>query len=355
MGFLSSTIDKSVFNPDSYKYAIQDGTNNGYAVLKIKPSARVGKKGFSDVGIIGIIQNPLQFSIEANWEEMGGITGMLPKVFGLSPESIGNFVNKGANIAGFASLGAVYASRKIYKKSGYLNINADLKIVNWNDDGSPVKSALILSYLMLPEDDFGKPQLDNIEEFAKKLGDKAFNGISNVADLMKDLWEDTKQKIGYNNDQVEGPVVDGAQMVDKVSRNVSNALEVGQEYLSKIYKTADDAGMTAAVKRSMIDNLEDQLLLRTSPTPVVLEVGNYFKQEDVIITNLGLEFSKEMTKTGPLYVDIKLTMSSRTILGDISDLGLYTTDNTGKRIDFIGQNGRIQDQNISLSNQFMGY
>lgn len=353
MGFISSTFDKSVFNADSYKYAISENNNKGYAVLRVTPSQRV-KKGNPDIGIIGIIQNPLSFSIEANWEEMGGITGMLPdKVFGLNPDAVGNFINKGVNIAGFANLGSVYASRKIYKKSGYLNIGADLKIVNWNNDGAPVKSALILAYLMLPEDDWGKEVLEKAKEMEEKLGTKAEEALSGMKNVLDKTIQDIRVGTGYwSSESTEGPVNGGIQALDKIGDKISDLGQKVQTGLSKAYKMAEESGMTDAIARSLVDNLEDHVLLRSSPTPVRLEVGNYFDQEDMIITNVNYEFSKEMTRTGPLYVDIKLTMSTRTILGDISDLGLYATDKEGSRIQYMGKNGNPNDPKFNIQRKY---
>jgi len=46
----------------------------------------------------------------------------------------------------------------------------------------------------------------------------------------------------------------------------------------------------------------------------VVTIGQYFKNEDMIIEDLSVEFSKEMTSTGPLYADIKLKLSSAEML-----------------------------------------
>ena len=323
MGFLANTFNKSLFTVDSYKSAIGDEKNNGYAVIKIIPdNMRSLSKDF-DLGIIGIIQNPIKFNVTAEWEQMGGITGLLPRL-PIGIQTLGKGINSLANVGGFADLGSVYASRKIYKKSGYLDITADLKIVNWNDDGSPYKSVILISTLLLPDSTMGREGLSIAKKYIEEESIKIAGAL----------------KRGY--DVTKSGIIEGMNQIDKITGKPNNFLpathykELTEGVINFMEQTADRMGAkigdsvknftNSTIGQQLIKNtmeeLEDYVTLRSSPSTVTVEVGNFFKKRDMILTDASFEFSKEMTKSGPLYVDVHLTISSRKILGDVTDLGV---------------------------------
>jgi len=319
MSWIQDTFNKSLFTEDSYKSAIGNETTNGYAVLKIIPEyLRSGYESVDnlDFAIIGVIQNPLKYSIQAKWDEMGGISGLIPIVDKASP--VYNYLNNAVNRAGFASMGEVYASRKIYKKSGYLGLSAQLKVVNWKDDGAPVNTVLVLSRLLLPDSRFGESVAQDITSGVTKINEN----IKPITDKVGEFASDTYNLI-KDNDIVEG-FVDG----------VKSAKEFIEDFI-KSYDTLIDN-----YKRNTIDGLSDYFTLRSSPPTVRVEVGNYFSQNDMIITDATFEFSKEITRTGPLYVDINVDFSSRAIITDLNGIGFGSGVNkSNDRVLFTDKNG----------------
>lgn len=332
MGFNSNMFNKSVFSGDSYKSAIynESENRNGYAVLKITPERIRSGKNKEDIGVVGIIQNPLEFSINAEWESLGGVTGLLP-----IPETgktaindmIGG-VSKLAGISGFTGLGEVYASRKIYKKSGYLEVGADLKIVNWNDDGQPLKSAIILSYLLLPDAEFGEKKLkeilEKVEPLINKVTENIQDGYTNVVNSTTNLADNYGRK-----DKVEG-TIKGVEAFAKTMGEMIN--QVAQDPIAK-----------NAYQNTLAD-LKDYVLLRSAPSTVRLQVGEYFDQDDMVLEDAKFQFSKEVTRSGPLYVDINLKFSSRKIIASIDKLGLLNPQVNNGRVIFVS-NKNITTQN----------
>jgi len=319
MGFLANTFNKSLFTVDSYKSAIGDEKNNGYAVFKIYPdNKRSGSKDF-DYGVVGIIQNPLKFDITAEWEHMGGITGLLPS-WAQKGQAL---LNTGANIGGFADMGSVYASRKIYKKSGYLNISADLKIVNWENKGSPLLSAIYISNLLLPDSEIGEQKLFELKKMIESLAKKGVLLAQRSYEAGKDAiinGAGTVDKVTGNSNvlpdlHLKEPVEGVFNLMEET---VGYSVEKGTGYADKFLKSSFGQNLV----KNTIAELEDYALLRSSPSTVTVEIGNFFKQRDMVLTDASFEFSKEMTKTGPLYVDVHLSLSSRMILGDLTSLGL---------------------------------
>lgn len=341
MSWIQDTFNKSLFTEDSYKSAIGNETTNGYAVLRIIPELRRSGKDSIGYQVVGIIQNPLSFSIDATWEKMGGISGLIPSDektligsggIGNGVKTLGSLANTGVNVAGFAELGSVYASRKIYKQSGYLEIGADLRVVNWQDDGQPLQSVLMLSYLTLPDPNVGQEWIDQLLKITEVVGEYAnekiiqptIEGIKNINEnvgnavdaIDKNLTNVAKQ---YNRKETYEGI---KKTIDNVQTDIANAVDksvnAATDTANRISKTA----IYQNVENNIINGLKDYYLLRSSPTTVRLQVGEFFNKSDMILENVSYEFSKEMTRTGPLYVDIKLKLSSRTILGSVDDIGI---------------------------------
>lgn len=342
MSFNSDIINKSVFTVDSYKSAI--GSNgidkygnkeNGYAVLKITPEwIRSGGDMVDDLDyqIVGIIQNPLKFSVNAEWGEMGGVTGLLPfnltnNNFVQTGQQIFSDINKRVNMAGFSDLGAVYASRRVYKKSGYLDINAEMKVVDWNGVGAPIKTAIVLSRLLLPDSRYGEDINNKVKEHIyDPLMDYAYKKGSQVVGVAKHAYKEGK-KIGY------GLGMDGA--IDFFEDTTTEGIRILDDVGKKTKKLFLENGGRSTSRNFLLNtkqNLSDYYTLRSSPSTVQLDVGNYFTRRDMIITGATFEFSKEITRNGPLYVDVNLSFSSRTIMTDDIGFDNHSIKSNGGRI-----------------------
>ena len=79
-------------------------------------------------------------------------------------------------------------------------------------------------------------------------------------------------------------------------------------------------------KKNANTDKNDLYTLRSSPVPVKVEIGNFFKNDDMVITNCSFNFSKEMTRNGPLFVKIDLDLSTRMILTSMDSVGLVSTN-----------------------------
>jgi len=337
MAWSQKLIDKTLFSVDAYKAAIGDKKTKGYAVVRIQPEdKRVGSDSL-DFEIIGIMQNEVSFSIEANWESLGGITGLLPSPMVGIADEIGGAVNKVVNLAGFADLGSVYASRKVYKKSGNLDLTIDMRIVDWEGIGMPVRAAILLSYLCLPNTTYGK---ENIEK-GKQLGNMILESVSNAREEAQEESEDTGN--GSPTPPNVAAEADNAKAITGTQSNtegsylptnkksppltVEGIMQGTDEALANLESKAEmfgHANTITQIKKNVFEGVSDYFLLRTAPSTVKVTIGNFFEQPDMVITNARYTFSKEMTYKGPLYVDINLAVTSRKILGGIEDLGLST-------------------------------
>ena len=317
MSFISGAMDKSVFNKGSYAAAIgkkgaDDNFQNGYAVVRIQPNGhRLGNQDNSqnDPEIIGVMdysQGGLTFSIPSNWRDLGGMgESLLPD--GIKRlEGVFDNVNNALQIGGAASLGSAFASKLIYQQSGRLDINIPMMVVDWQGIGQPLMTAILLANYCLPRNIVGG-----------SMGE-VFNGLN-------DWVNEQLEKLKNNENVGEQIVGNGLDAVKKVGEGVvitaEQMLQQAQDYIAERNKVAGDA--LENYKNTMGEGLEDLTTLRSSPTPVNVEIGQFFKKGDMVIKNLQYTFSKEMTKAGPLYVKFNLELSSRKIMVGAQDCGLF--------------------------------
>jgi len=307
------TFNKSVFTKESYKSAVNgDNNTNGYAVIKITPDARQGFADEADAEIKGVVKNNFEFDIEASWSDMAGVgSSLLPSgmdgVTGLleKAQSIGN-------IAGFASMGSSFASKKIYQKSGYLTIKPEMRIVDWEGTGQPVISSLLLANYCLPREYANAAPV--IKSVLGSVAQSFINELKEFDAAKKANDEEQEGKHGGVRGKVQTTVSEGYDFIKK-------SIKKSSDYTVDIFKNAGLQFNTNDINK----DFDDLMALRSSPTPVKVEIGQYFSKNDMIIESISFQFSKEMTKNGPLYVDIVMGMSSRKILTGLNDIGLRPT------------------------------
>jgi hypothetical protein len=294
MGFISGAFNKSVFDKSSYKAAIGDTNaadgNNGYAAIRLQPDYP-RSNGEEDPPIVGIIQKDgLSFSIEANWQELGGIgAAIFPKTAAFVQGAYDK-INNVSMVMGNADWMAVAASRKIYQKSGYLKINPSIRIVDWKGVGQPIMSSLLLTYYATP----------------------SYNEVATVAEVLSE-FKNALTFAGMSDKTMEG-IVTKSMDVAKSSTEMIGSFD--KSFAGG--RLADQAAST----KNQLAGLDKDISLRSSPVPLTVAIGNFFKRKDMIVENITFDFSREMTASGPLYVDIALSLSSRKIISSFDDIGI---------------------------------
>lgn len=311
---IGGSFNKSLFNKGSYAAAIGQGDKNGYAVVKITPKyARTmsNKKDYPIKGVYNTAEGDLSFNIASSWEPFGGVVqSVLPGAGGGLIDAYQR-IGGAANLLGAAPQANVFASKKIYQKSGYMEIKIPMMVVDWEGTGQPLLSALFLAYYCLPSGNVGNElikagqsfldsQVEKAED-AETIGEKLTGAAANVADGTLAMGE--------------GLVRKSVEMLKGFSSSIGSD------------KVIDSAQVEYA-KENLVEGIDDIFTLRASPVPVIVEIGNFFKHNDMVIENLDYKFSKEMTKAGPLFVNFTLSLSTRKILSNVEDIGLTIPSNS---------------------------
>jgi len=264
--FITQLREISVFDESTYKKATDN--NTGPFKILIEPNAKRTGTNSPDVGVKGIIQGPqgISFTIEANWDTLG-----LENIFSslVSQNSILQAVAGAAQtvmgVAGTSLSNSGLVTRKFYTQSGYLSFNVNFRVLDWDDDGMPVKAAQIMIGLCVP---------------------RKTNGTS-VKDMLNSLPKDS----GIN--QIINTAQEGIQSLS-TNQNIPLAQDIAA------------VGSGAATQLN-----EGEINVTQAPAPVRVVIGHWFEAENCVITNVQVDFSQEMTIAGPLYADFNVSISTR--------------------------------------------
>ena len=300
--YAANIVKTDMFDQKTY-YKTIFGQHHPY---QIRISPNVGRThGGADTAITGVMSNKININMEAEYDDLdlGGMVSNLPLV--------GGFLNSVGNVAGtaFATTGqginnVGLFTRKFYKKGGYLRIEPEFKIVDWDGTGLTILSAAYLLNYCVPNRGETLDSIDNVVgEIGKVIGLEE-NAIGRGVNFVKN---------GVRR-AVEGIV--SKEDANKINEVVSEAYESN----STAKKIGDS--VVSGVKTI----LDEGLQMTSSPTPVSVHISNYFTHHDMIIESVGVEFSDKITKAGPIQADFKVALSSREA-STVDRMGLHTTNN----------------------------
>lgn len=272
--YASNIIKTDVFDQKSY-YKTIFGKNHPY---QITISPNIGRKhGGTDTAVTGVMSSKININMEAEYDDLdlGGMVSNLPLV--------GGFINSVSNAGAtaFASTGqglnnVGLFTRKFYKKGGYLRIEPEFKVVDWDGEGLPVVTAAHLLNFCVP-----------------KRGDVAESIASKLLEL------------GITDNQI----ISAFQGVKSGIEGLVD--EERQKKINNAFESFKDSELGKGTIEGAKNVLNEGFALTSSPTPVTVHISNYFLHQDMIIESVNVEFSDKMTKYGPIQADFKIGLSSR--------------------------------------------
>jgi hypothetical protein len=255
-----------ICNKRSYKKAVS--TNKGAYKIIIEPMSNRGFLfGKPDSGIKGHMQEKLTWNIGANWESLGLdslITSLVPN----SMVTAGGSFQKLANVS---VTNSGVATRKYYTKGSYLVINPTFRVVDYDDSNAPLKACLFMTGMCLPRKEMG----------------------ASINDLMSSLNEESK--LSKLKNLLRGGMSE--QTLTELDRG--NVLDKAIGTFGK------------ALKSGLSDMGSSEINLTDGPSPVNVEIGHWFKMSNMVIEQVDINLSDEMTAVGPRYADITVQLSSR--------------------------------------------
>jgi hypothetical protein len=283
----------------------QDPVKSQYSVF-IKPTS-------GQFVVQGLLTNNFSLNLNATWEASGlleTITSNVPILSSLYPVA-STILNLGG-MADPASLGV--SSKKVYKQSGYLEFDVEFRVLDWQGTGEPVKSAFMLSTLVLPTKD-------------------AKYDLSWLLDATRNAYKWTAKTAGNVSAATDKFGTQGAINGLKAIASLVNGKEGGT--------AEENENSMKNIKDKLTNNLgnlltDDLYVAASEPSEITIDIGKYFSRKDMIVTGISCDFSKLCTDAGPLYADFKVSVSSRhsLLLDNSSDsepeLGLLGPQNMSR-------------------------
>ena len=235
--------------------------------------------------VIGLLTNNLSFNLDAKWEASNILESVVSN-FNIT-KKLYEYSTMMSQYAGYADPSKIgLSSKKLYQNSGYLDIPINFRVVDWQEDGTTMFSTYVLAAMCLP----------------KRMGDKSLKDL--IISLTGQIFRLIKNE-GDGKEKQERVLNSWGKLMNKIGSTLGGSIVEGFNNLA-------GADASAIVERffSMVSDPQFAVLA-SSPHPVMIEIGNYFKHSDMVIENLGVEFSKQCTSLGPLYVDFSIKASSR--------------------------------------------
>jgi len=118
-------------------------TNLGFSLIKIRPNlakwawanSNYRPDIYNNVSVMGLMMNEFNYALQSNWETME-----YPSILNLG------FISDFVAFGGGGELGAVFKSKKVWKRSGDLSITAEVRFVDVRGTGAPLK---MIQYLLM--------------------------------------------------------------------------------------------------------------------------------------------------------------------------------------------------------------
>lgn len=278
----------------NYLFEKKDIKNAALHQRIVIKDTRPPKEGDIRTDIIGILQEPIQYQVEGNWDNIFNISDRF------------DLARKALSFADLGLLNAGIATRRYYKGGGYLRINPKFRVVDTEGTGIVISMARALMNMALPSMD-------------KELNE----------DTLRTMFNENKTAIvggaaGAVLDGGRGAIVGAAagKAVDSISKK-------GLKDAAKDAVNAITDPVTTVSE--FISYVKSNGILTNSPAPVYVEIGDYFWQE-FVIENVNAEISREMTVSGPLYADFEVTLSTLEVVTR-NNLGFLSSFRGGKRVE----------------------
>ncbi len=268
---LRNAFDKSLFSKKSYKDAVDKWVEPGAYGITIIPNINSDvESGY--LTLIGVMSEAISINMDPEWDtlNLASMVSNFPVM-----EKIFNLASAPMAAIGVSINNAGLTTEKFFVKGSYLQIDPTFKVVNWNDDGAPLKAAFLLLSLCVPRKNYiGESASDIYGSLKSKIAEMPGGDT-----LIKSL------------EVLEGVYTKGSQITRGVRNWASDKLNGGKD----------------------LTQISSNMMLTNAPPTVYVNLGNYFTHPEMIIENVSIEFSKQMTKTGPLFVEFKTTLSSKTM------------------------------------------
>lgn len=245
----------------------------------------------TSIPIRGLLTENLSIHVDAKWEELDLIGGLSTNPLLAPLYKYGTMIGGMNGLANVATTGL--STRKIYKQSGYLDISIKFRVVDWKGRGDPVTSAFAVTSMCLPK---------NSENYTAKEALLKLAGIA-ITDINGAVAFISKT-MGASPEDINATIATISGNTSKFTDWLINKVTMPVEGILKLIPGAYQAASKVVTDPQF-------LVLASAPSTITIEIGNYFKHNNMVVTDARAEFSKQATYAGPLYADFSVEASSQ--------------------------------------------
>jgi hypothetical protein len=273
-----------IMNPDIYSNVLPDKTQDGLSQYVVRLISND-----SGNSIRGLLTENLSINTDATWDTIDLVAGLTTNPFLGTLYKYGTMIGGLSGIANVANTGI--STRKIYTKSGYLELDIRFRVVDWQGVGSPVESAFLLTSMCLPKN----LKNFNATDAVGAVADIGVTQINKIVTFITKALGSSQEDINAMTAEIEG----GANSTKSFISAISKKLPI--EGLEKLIPTPI----------TNVFNDPQFLVIASAPSTITVQIGNYFKHNDMIVEGVKCEFSRQATSAGPLFADFSMRVSSR--------------------------------------------
>jgi hypothetical protein len=277
-----------IFKPEVYNNILPNETTGGVSQYVVKLTSN----DMPNEPIRGLLTENFSINVDASWDTLDIIGGLSTNPFLAPIAKYGTMLASVNGIANVANTGI--STRKVYTQSGYLELSVKFRVVDWRGTGEPVTSAFLLSSMCLPK---------NLKSYTAK--EAIVEAATKTVGLIENFVGIITTALGYSQESTDSLKKAIGTDAGNFGNWVFSIAELPIEgIISKIAPT-----ITQSIGK--IANDPQFLVLASAPSTISVEIGNYFKHNDMIVKNVRCDFSKQACTAGPLFADFEMSISSR--------------------------------------------
>lgn len=328
-----TTISDTIWgriNTQALSYDGSDATK--YQLMEISPNfetyAFSGTKAetlLKDITVLGVLLNEVTYQYSSEWEASTDFIKLFS--FGLAAK-----LNE---MGGGGESGAVFKSKKVWRRCGYVEISPKIRIIDVDGNGLALRVVKDLQSLTIPAGAWSLLTDSQIEQMYK-TSHNFIDGTINLAERI------TKFLGGVFSKEPQGdtPPAETGNTTPPQKPNIGD--DTSQAVFDKNIESILSSFAKNAFKYHLNGLFEDYTAVRFSPPPLRVRVAGVFDHNDMVLTSVGYTFSKEATKMGPIYVDIDLTMTSRQRVDTLDNSTLSPDGLVTNRMGRVFKEGKIE-------------
>jgi hypothetical protein len=329
LSYIDNLDKTSLFNASSLNKTINkdniSGQGGAYSLKIESEGGRTISQKDEGLYINGTLSAPISFQTVANWGEfdLEGILGSLVSnnvVFNSALE----MVRFGLGTAGVYP-DSDLQSKKFYTGGSDLKLPISFKVLDDNDSGKPLKTAMTLLGMSMPR--------ANVSINMKKA-------IENVLGGMSDIAEDFVQIIN----KIPGVKIDNPKpSIETLTGVFKNTAErLGEQV---------PTGVKNVMKKSYEELFNNDIRLTEAPPTVRITIGNWLILENMVIEDVNSNFSLHCSKYGPISAEFDVSVSTRCKL-ILDDSGIK--NGTGM-LRLTAGGGRVTMNSLTKSSPYKSY